>query len=190
MAQATFVVPLHLQDLELSRSDRVCVHHVHSLDGVSSDEIAQRLRGVNPQGLLSSDGFDFCYSVVKCVIRGSCSVNRGDDAFNIFCPMRTRKIASMGEKVQRQALSTLTAVTSSVTKAIQSSVAARDESNYAMLRSELKATVYLLVMTMAGVSQHRAAAEKAMLKKKKGVSLVNRTESSESFEVLTVCRDI
>ncbi|KAJ0405417.1 hypothetical protein ATCC90586_001680 [Pythium insidiosum] len=47
MAQPTFVVPLHLQDLELTRGDRVCVNHVHSFEGASADEIVQQLRAVD-----------------------------------------------------------------------------------------------------------------------------------------------
>jgi hypothetical protein len=79
-----FLVPLHLADLELPKSDRLCVGHVQSFDGVSADEIAQQLRALSSRVihetsggddaggddepvLLESDSFDFCYSLVKCV---------------------------------------------------------------------------------------------------------------------------
>lgn len=69
-----FVIPLHLQDLELRKSDRICVRRVFSFESLDVDEITQRIKSLAAEngdtsqehlGLLDQDSFDFAYSIIK-----------------------------------------------------------------------------------------------------------------------------
>ncbi|TMW67725.1 hypothetical protein Poli38472_007397 [Pythium oligandrum] len=159
-----FLVPLHLQDLELAKSDRICVQRVHSFEGLSSDDIVQLLRdtssrvlhagedeGGDRNGLLEEDAFDLCYSVVK-------------------------KLATLSETVQARALQTFTTFLANSTKTIKTWTARDDEDQVELYRSEFKAIVYFLVVTITTVSKLRSDADKSVVKKKGGASASSKSK--------------